>query len=59
MEVYWPTFFNDRLLFSVFDVIEQHAPGFKASVIGRDVLAPPDLEKIFGLTGGVRIHVFC
>jgi len=39
----------------VFDIIEQHAPGFKGSVIGRDVLAPPDLEKIFGLTGGVSI----
>jgi len=39
----------------VFDAIEQYAPGFKASVIGRDILTPPDLEKTFGLTGGVRI----
>jgi len=49
-------------LFSVFDVIEQHAPGFKASVIGRDILTPPDLEQIFGLTGGVRhilLVLFC
>ncbi|GFR72043.1 pyridine nucleotide-disulfide oxidoreductase domain-containing protein 2 [Elysia marginata] len=37
----------------VFDVIERYAPGFKQSVIGRDILTPPDLEKIFGLTGGL------
>lgn len=37
----------------VFDCIEAYAPGFKASVIGRDILTPPDLERIFGLPGGV------
>ena len=37
----------------VFDDIEKYAPGFKASVIGRDILTPPDMERIFGLTGGV------
>ena len=37
----------------VFDCIEAYAPGFKASVIGRDILVPPDLERIFGLPGGV------
>ncbi|KAJ1141090.1 hypothetical protein NDU88_007426 [Pleurodeles waltl] len=40
----------------VFDWIEQYAPGFKASVIGRDILTPPDLERIFGLTGGNIFH---
>ncbi|XP_078499685.1 pyridine nucleotide-disulfide oxidoreductase domain-containing protein 2 [Lissotriton helveticus] len=40
----------------VFDCIEQYAPGFKASVIGRDILTPPDLERIFGLTGGNIFH---
>ena len=39
---------------SVFDWVEQYAPGFKSSVVGRDILTPPDLERIFGLTGGVR-----
>ncbi|KAF2980231.1 hypothetical protein EK904_014383, partial [Melospiza melodia maxima] len=38
---------------NVFDCIEDYAPGFKASVIGRDILTPPDLERIFGLPGGV------
>ena len=40
-------------LFLVFDSIEEYAPGFKSSVVGRDILTPPDLEKTFGLTGGV------
>ena len=35
-----------------FDIIEQYAPGFKASVIARQVVSPLDLEKTFGLTGG-------
>lgn len=38
---------------TVFDWIEHYAPGFKKSIVGKDILAPPDLEKIFGLTGGV------
>ena len=40
-------------LVSVFDCIEEYAPGFRQLVIGRDILTPPDLERIFGLTGGV------
>ncbi|XP_077992176.1 pyridine nucleotide-disulfide oxidoreductase domain-containing protein 2-like [Glandiceps talaboti] len=40
----------------IFDVIEKYAPGFKASVVGRDILTPPDLERIFGLTGGNIFH---
>ncbi|XP_039727495.1 pyridine nucleotide-disulfide oxidoreductase domain-containing protein 2 isoform X4 [Pteropus medius] len=36
----------------VFDCIEAYAPGFKGSVVGRDILVPPDLERIFGLPGG-------
>ncbi|XP_072026882.1 pyridine nucleotide-disulfide oxidoreductase domain-containing protein 2-like [Amphiura filiformis] len=40
----------------VFDTIESYAPGFKDSVVGRDILPPPDLERIFGLTGGNIFH---
>ncbi|KAK3095781.1 hypothetical protein FSP39_019008 [Pinctada imbricata] len=40
----------------IFDTVEQYAPGFKASVIGRDILTPPDLEATFGLTGGSIFH---
>jgi hypothetical protein len=35
----------------VFSLIDQYAPGFKQSVIFKDILAPPDLERVFGLTG--------
>jgi phytoene dehydrogenase-like protein len=35
-----------------FDVVECYAPGFKDSVIDRQILTPVDLESMFGLTGG-------
>ncbi|KAL8609410.1 Pyridine nucleotide-disulfide oxidoreductase domain-containing protein 2 [Nucella lapillus] len=41
---------------TVFNTIEQYAPGFKDSVIDRDILSPPDLERVFGLTGGNIFH---
>ena len=41
---------------TVFDSIEEYAPGFKNSIIGRDILAPYDLEQVFGLTGGNIFH---
>ena len=41
---------------AVFSIIDEYAPNFSASVIGRDVLSPYDLEQIFGLTGGVRLR---
>ncbi|XP_004625590.1 pyridine nucleotide-disulfide oxidoreductase domain-containing protein 2 isoform X1 [Octodon degus] len=40
----------------VFDCIEAYAPGFKGSVVGRDILTPPDLERVFGLPGGNIFH---
>ncbi|MGH6770665.1 MAG: phytoene desaturase family protein [Xanthobacteraceae bacterium] len=38
------------------DTVERYAPGFKASVVGRQVLSPLDLEQIFGLVGGDISH---
>lgn len=35
-----------------FDILEEYAPGFKASVIARQVVTPLDLERTFSLTGG-------
>jgi phytoene dehydrogenase-like protein len=40
--------FADRCL----DVLARYAPNVKGSVVAREVLAPPDLERRFGLTGG-------
>lgn len=36
--------------------VERYAPGFAASVLGRQVLSPLDLERIFGLIGGDIFH---
>ena len=36
--------------------VDKYAPGFAASVIGRQVLTPLDLERDFGLLGGDIFH---
>jgi phytoene dehydrogenase-like protein len=38
------------------DTVDRYAPGFKASVVGRQALTPFDLEQVFGLTGGDIFH---
>jgi len=38
------------------DTVDKWAPGFKASVLGRQVLSPKDLEETFGLVGGDIFH---
>ena len=43
--------------FVVFDCIKEYTPGFCKLVIDKEVLTPPDLERIFGLTGGVRFYL--
>ena len=40
----------------IFDVIEAHAPGFRASVVAHSALSPADLEREFGLVGGDIFH---
>lgn len=47
--------YKDKYVQTVFNVVEEYAPGFKESVIGKDVLTPVDLERTFGLTKGVNI----
>ena len=36
--------------------VDNYAPGFAASVIGRQILSPLDLERQFGLLGGDIFH---
>ncbi|WP_420137883.1 phytoene desaturase family protein [Sphingomonas sp.] len=36
--------------------VEQWAPGFTQSVLGRQILSPLDLERTFGLMGGDIMH---
>nr|XP_007961990.2 pyridine nucleotide-disulfide oxidoreductase domain-containing protein 2 isoform X5 [Chlorocebus sabaeus] len=52
----WDEQERDAYADRVFDCIEVYAPGFKDSVVGRDILTPPDLERIFGLPGGNIFH---
>ncbi|MDX1512798.1 MAG: NAD(P)/FAD-dependent oxidoreductase [Gammaproteobacteria bacterium] len=40
----------------IIDTIDAYAPNFRASVVGRQVLSPQDLEREFGLTGGDIFH---
>ena len=40
----------------IVDTVEGYAPGFKASVLGRSILSPLDLERKFGLMGGDIMH---
>ncbi|KAL6273946.1 hypothetical protein ACE6H2_024638 [Prunus campanulata] len=39
-----------------FTLIDEYAPGFSSSIIGYDMLTPPDLEREIGLTGGNIFH---
>jgi len=43
---------RDRFADRCFDILNEYAPNFKASVIARQVIAPPDMERLWGITGG-------
>jgi phytoene dehydrogenase-like protein len=43
---------RERFAQRCFEVLESYAPGFRRAILEHEVLAPPDLERRFGLTGG-------
>jgi phytoene dehydrogenase-like protein len=47
---------KDELADLVIDTVTAHAPNFRASVIGRQVLSPLDLERRFGMVDGDIFH---
>jgi phytoene dehydrogenase-like protein len=47
---------KDAVADLMIETVETYAPGFKASVIGRQPLSPLDLERTFGLVGGDIFH---
>jgi len=47
---------RDEVADLMIDTVERHAPGFAASVLGRQILSPLDLERQFGLIGGDIFH---
>jgi phytoene dehydrogenase-like protein len=38
------------------ETVNEHAPNFKAAVLGRQIKSPLDLERTFGLVGGDIFH---
>jgi len=46
----------DEVADLMIDTVERFAPGFKASVLGRQVLSPLTLERTFGLVAGDIMH---
>lgn len=41
---------------TIIDTVEAHAPGFRASILGSQILSPLGLERKFGLAGGDIMH---
>ena len=41
---------------TIIDTIDRYAPNFKASILGRMILSPLDLERKLALTGGDIFH---
>ena len=48
--------YRDAAADLIIETVDKYAPGFKKSVIGRQVLSPLDLERVFGLTKGDIMH---
>ena len=52
----WDAKMREEYAGVIFDTVEEYAPGFKDSIVGKEVLTPPDLEAAFGITGGNIFH---
>ena len=48
----WPEGAREAYAERCFDLLAQHAPNVKDALVHYEVLAPPDLERIFGLVDG-------
>jgi phytoene dehydrogenase-like protein len=51
----WPEL-RDSMRDRAIAAVEEVAPGFADSILHMEALAPPDLERIFGLRGGNIFH---
>jgi phytoene dehydrogenase-like protein len=51
-EADWPEGAREAYAERCLDLLAQYAPNVKDAVVHYEVLAPPDLERIFGLVGG-------
>jgi phytoene dehydrogenase-like protein len=48
----WPDGAREAYAERCFDVLAEHAPNVRDALLHYEVLAPPDLDRIFGLAGG-------
>jgi len=51
----WDTY-REQVADVMIDLVNSHAPNFKAAVLGRQIMSPLDLERTFGLVGGDIFH---
>jgi len=47
---------QDAAADTIIDTVDEYAPGFRASILGRQVLSPKGLFDTFGLVGGDIMH---
>ncbi|MEJ6595129.1 NAD(P)/FAD-dependent oxidoreductase [Parasphingorhabdus sp.] len=47
---------EDKAADTIIDTVEAHAPGFRASILGQQILSPQGLERKLGLAGGDIMH---
>jgi phytoene dehydrogenase-like protein len=47
---------RDEVADLMIELVNSHAPNFKAAVLGRQIMSPLDLERTFGLVGGDIFH---
>ncbi len=48
----WPDGAREAYAERCFDIVSEHAPNFRDALVHHEVLAPPDIERVFGLIGG-------
>jgi len=51
-EAGWPAGAREAYAHRCLDIVAQHAPNVLDAIIDYEVLAPPDIERVFGLDGG-------
>lgn len=47
---------EDKAADTIIDTVEAQAPGFRASILGQQILSPKGLERKLGLAGGDIMH---
>jgi phytoene dehydrogenase-like protein len=53
----WDKRARDRIAERTVKALERYAPGITDRILARQVLAPPDLQREFGITNGSALHL--